>query len=160
MHTKRYQPADIKDGKCPNCGSRRLLYSGTAVTCTNCDTTIGKQFSKYGAKKQRYNGHDYDSRFEAGVAQYYDLLLRSGEIISLERQVRIPLEAYGVHICNYIIDFIATYPDGHKEYIEAKGYETDVWKIKWKMLEAKLAIEEPTSEMTLLKQGNMPKKRG
>lgn len=150
----QYKPQDIKHGKCPSCGSSRLVYTGNAVTCNNCSTVIGKTFSKYGAKKQVYNNQRYDSKYEAGVAQYLDTLLKAGEIKEIQRQVRIPLEAYGKHIFNYIIDFIVIYPDDHKEYIEAKGYETDLWKAKWKMLEGKLALEEPTSEMRLLKQSN------
>lgn len=159
VYTKRYQPQDIKNGKCPRCFSKRLLYSGGKITCDNCGETIGKTFSKYGAKKQEYKGNIYDSKFEAGTAEYYDTLLIANEIAEVQRQVRIPLQAYGVHIFNYIIDFIVIHHDGHKEYVEAKGYETDLWKAKWKMLEAKLAQEEPTSEMTLLKQGNMPRRK-
>lgn len=153
-YRKQYQPSDIKNGRCPSCNSKRLLIKGSTVECNNCGTTIGKTFSKYGAKKQEYNGSIYDSKFEAGVAEYADTLVAAGEIKEVQRQVRIPLEAYGVKIFTYIIDFVFIHNDGHKEYVEAKGYETDIWKAKWKMLEAKLAIEEPTSEMTLLKQRN------
>lgn len=153
VYQKRYKPGDIKNGKCPRCLSRRLLYSKGKVVCNNCGAVIGKTFSKYNAKKQEYNGHKYDSKYEANVAQDLDTKLATGEITEVQRQVRIPLEAYDKHIFNYIIDFIAIHPDGHKEYIEAKGYETDLWKTKWKMLEAKLAIEDPSAEMTLLKDG-------
>lgn len=156
---KQYKPDDIKNGQCPKCFSKRLLYAKGKVTCDNCGTTIGKTFSKYGAKKQEFNGNMYDSKFEAGVAEYYETLLIANEIKEVKRQVRIPLEAYGIKVFTYIIDFILIHHDGHKEYVEAKGYETDIWKAKWKMLEAKLAIEEPTSEMTLLKQSNFMKGR-
>ena len=158
-YIKRYKPQDIRGGKCPECKSGLFLYSKGAVTCRNCGYKIGKQFSKYGAKKQEYNGNMYDSKFEAGTAEYYDTLLLANEIKQVQRQVRIPLEAYGKHIFNYIIDFIIIHNDGHKEYVEAKGYETDLWKAKWKMLEGKLEKEDPTAEMTLLKQGKMPMKK-
>lgn len=157
-YIKRYEPKDMKNGKCPKCHLKRFKYSKGSITCDNCGTTIGKQFSKYGAKKQEYAGNMYDSKFEAGTAEYLDTLLMAGEIASVDRQVRIPLEAYNVKIFNYIIDFVVTHHDGHKEYVEAKGYETDIWKAKWKMLEAKLALEDPTAEMTLLKQGKQPKR--
>lgn len=153
MYTKRYKPEDIKDGKCPECGDKRFLYRGSFVQCTNCGEKIGESFNKYGAKKQEYKGHKYDSKFEANIAQDLDLKLNAGEILEVQRQVRIPLYAYGIKVFTYIIDFIVKHKDGHLEYIEAKGYETDIWKAKWKMLEAKLAKEEPTSEMTLIKQG-------
>lgn len=157
-YRKQYKPDDIKNGKCPNCSSKRLLYKSSKVTCDNCGTEIGKTFNKYGAKKQEYAGKVYDSKFEAGIAEYYDTLLMAGEIKEVQRQVKIPLEAYGKHIFNYIIDFVIIHNDGHKEYAEAKGYETEIWKTKWKMFEAKLALEEPGSELTLIKQGVMPKK--
>lgn len=159
VYRKQYQPSDIKNGKCPRCLSKILRYEKGAVTCGNCDLEIGKTFSKYGAKKQEYKGNIYDSKFEAGTAEYFDTLLTAGEIKEVQRQVRIPLEAYGIKIFNYIIDFIIIHHDGHKEYVEAKGYETDLWKAKWKMLEGKLALEEPTSEMTLIKQGKMPRRK-
>ena len=159
VYRKQYQPDDIKNGQCPVCGSKRLLYQGGKVKCDNCGEVIGKTFSKYGAKKQEFNGNMYDSKFEAGVAEYYETLLIAKEVKEVQRQVRIPLEAYGVKIFNYIIDFIIIHHDGHKEYVEAKGYETDLWKAKWKMLESKLALEEPLSEMTLLKQSNFGTRR-
>ena len=158
-YTKKYQPDDIKDGKCPECESKRLIYQGGKIKCYNCSTTIGQTFNKYGAKKQEFKGTIYDSKFEAGVAEYYDTLLVANEVKEVLRQVRIPLEAYGKKIFTYIIDFIVIHHDGHKEYVEAKGYETDLWKAKWKMLEAKLAVEEPLSEMTLLKQGTFRKRK-
>lgn len=158
-YVKRYQPADIKNGRCPNCNSSRLLYQGGKVKCDNCGTEIGRSFSKYGAKKQEINGRIYDSKFEAGGAIHYDTLLKAGEIKEVIPQFKIPLEAYGKHIFNYYIDFLIIHLDGHKEYVEYKGYETDLWKAKWKMLGAKLALEEPTSEMTLLKQSNFAGRR-
>lgn len=153
VYKKQYLPDDIKDGRCPKCGNNCLLYSRGSVTCKNCGTTIGKTFNKYGAKKQEYRGQIYDSKFEVSVAEDLDTKLALGELAEVKRQVRIPLEAYGVHICNYVIDFIATKKDGTNQYIEAKGYETDAWKLKWKMLEAKLAIEDPSAELMIIKQG-------
>lgn len=159
VYRKQYQPNEIKNGKCPRCLSKQFLHSGGNITCQNCGLPLGKTFNKYGAKKTAFKGKIYDSKFEAGTAEYYDTLLGVGEIKEVQRQVKIPLEAYGVHIFNYFIDFIVIHHDGHLEYVEAKGQETDVWKAKWKMLEGKLALEEPTSEMTLIKQGKMPRRK-
>lgn len=152
MHRQINKPNSMKSACCPHCGSTRLMLKGSKLTCTNCDEVLGQTFNKFGAKKSTYNGFNYDSKFEANVAQDLDLRLRVGEIKGIERQVKIPLVAYGKHITNYFIDFVVTHNDGHLEYVEAKGYETDVWKMKWKMLEGKLALEDPSAEMTLIKQ--------
>lgn len=152
MYTKRNAPVDMKTAKCPECGSDRLIYGGGKLTCSNCGHVIGATFNKYGAKKSTYNGYNYDSKFESQIAQDLDLRLKAGDIAGVEKQVKIDLRAYGAHITNYFIDFLVTHNDGHLEYIEVKGYETDVWKMKWKMLEAKLAEEDKTAEMTLIKQ--------
>ena len=153
MYMKRYQPKAMNSAICPSCRGKSFLYRSGKVICTNCGDTLGQTFNKYGAKKTVFNGHRYDSKFEANVAQDLDLKLRAGELKEVRRQVKIPLEAYGKHIFNYYIDFVVTHEDGHLEYIEAKGKETDLWKAKWKMLEGRLKEEDPTAEMTLIKQG-------
>lgn len=107
------------------------------------------------AKKQTYGGQNYQSGFEAGYAMELDLRLKAGEITKWERQVKIPLDVNGYHITNYFIDFIVYYPDGMVEYVETKGYETDVWKMKWKLFEA-LYSEKPDVRITLVKQAKAP----
>lgn len=159
VYQKQYQPNEVKKTKCPRCLGSQFLTTGSKRTCHNCGYLMEKTFNKFGARKQQYKGTIYDSKFEAGTAEYLDMQLSSGQVKNVLKQVKIPLFAYEVKIFNYIIDFVVIHHDGHKEYVEAKGYETDLWKAKWKMLEAKLAIEEPDSVMTLLKQGNMPKRR-
>lgn len=153
MYLKKYQPKDNKFAECPKCLSKRLLYSKGKLTCTNCNHIIGATYNKYGAKKTEYNGHRYDSKLEANYAQHFDTMLKAKELIKVERQVKIPLEAYGKHITNYFIDFILTHKDNHKEYAEIKGRETDTWKLKLKMLEGKLEKEEPNSEIIVYYQG-------
>jgi hypothetical protein len=150
----------VKSASCPNCGSTRLLLSKGILKCTNCDTPIGKvENNKYGAKKTDYSGVKYHSRFEAECAEILDTRLRAKDIKKVERQVKIDLRAYDEHMTNYFIDFVITHNDGHREYIEAKGAETDLWKLKFKMLEAKLKNEEPDAELTLWKQRSYKKVR-
>jgi transcription initiation factor TFIIIB Brf1 subunit/transcription initiation factor TFIIB len=157
MYRKVNQPDAAKTAECPECKSKRLLYQSGKLKCTNCGHVIGATFNKYGAKKQEFKGHRYDSKFEAQIAEDLDTRLLAKDIKAVDRQVRIPLEAYGKHIFNYIIDFVITHNDDTKEYIEAKGYETDLWKTKWKMFEAKMNIEEPTSVLTIIKQRSYKK---
>jgi len=88
---------------------------------------------KYKSRKVWYNGAQYHSVREAQYAHSLDLRVRAKEITSWKRQVKIPLKVGDVLITNYIIDFVVTYNSGRKEYLEVKGFETDVWKIKWKL---------------------------
>ena len=40
------------------------------------------------------------------------------------------------HLTNYYIDFVVHHNDGTIEYVECKGVEQDLWRLKWTMLEA------------------------
>lgn len=105
------------------------------------------------AKKQTYNNQKYDSGFEAGYAAELDLRVKAKDIKSWERQVKIPLDVNGYHIANYYIDFIIHHLDGITEYVETKGYATDVWRMKWKIFEA-LYGDKPDVVLTVVKQAN------
>lgn len=59
----------------------------------------------------------------------------AGRISALQRQVRFPLEVNGVLICTYVADF--TYiEDGFYIVEDAKGFVTDVYDLKRKLLKA------------------------
>lgn len=109
-------------------------------------------YAKYKNVPQTYNGINYHSRFEAGYARDLDLRVKAKDIKSWERQVKIELTAHGKRIANYYVDFLIHHNDGSKEYVEVKGYETDTWKIKWKIFEAQMEAEEPGTVLTVVKQ--------
>ena len=92
--------------------------------------------NKYHSNKCIYNKNIYHSRFEAKYAQELDLRLKAKDIAGWERQIKIPLEVNGYLICNYYIDFVIYHNDEIIEYVECKGFSTDLWKIKWKLFEA------------------------
>ncbi len=108
--------------------------------------------SKYRNKFTDYEGHRYHSKFEAKVAQDLDLRVKANDIRSWERQVRIDLRVDGKHICNYYIDFIIYHNNDTVEYLEVKGMETDLWRIKWKLFELQIKREEPDSILTVMKK--------
>ncbi len=119
--------------------------------CQICKDTKSKQKNKFNAKGQTYNGVWFHSTFELNVYQALEWKLKAGEIKKLERQVKIDIRVNGVHITNYYIDMLVTHNDGFREYIEAKGVETQDWKIKWRLLEAILDEYDPGATMTLEK---------
>lgn len=92
--------------------------------------------NKYNAVRSTYNGYTYDSKKEADHAVELDWLKKAGEIKKWERQHKISIDINGVHICNYFVDFKVYYNDGHVEFHEVKGFETDLWRIKWRLAKA------------------------
>lgn len=107
--------------------------------------------NKYGAKKQTYNGTKYDSTLEAKVAEDLDWQLKSGDLIEVKRQVKIPLMVNKVLICNYYCDFRVVDKHGQVKYIEAKGMELPVWQIKKKLFLALIPEIDPGAEFEIIK---------
>ncbi len=106
--------------------------------------------NKYNARKTLYRGVTYDSAREAKYAFELDMRKRAGLIDSWERQIVIPLRAHKTLIAKYKIDFVV-YQDGITEYVEVKGFETAVWKLKWKLFKAQMAIDAPDAVLTIIK---------
>lgn len=107
--------------------------------------------NKMSAKGQHYNGQFYHSTGEMNYAQQLDLRKRANDIRDWQRQVKIDLKVNGVHITNYFIDFIIEHNDGRKELVEYKGYETDLWQVKWNLLKAVKDELYPGAIITLVK---------
>lgn len=92
---------------------------------------IQKKANKYGAKTTIFNGEKYDSKGEAGHAAELNIRLKIGEISKIERQRTFPLYGKnGGRITTHRVDFLVTYPDGHQEVEEYKGFATPLWKMK------------------------------
>jgi hypothetical protein len=104
-----------------------------------------KPVSKYRAKPTFVDGFRFDSKREAERWSQLQLLLKAGRIRNLERQVTYRLEIMGVLICKYRADF--TYEelqrDGSWSAVteDVKGYATDAYKLKKKMMKACHGIE-------------------
>ena len=87
--------------------------------------------SKYGSTKTLYNGVLYDSKLESTCAAQLDALIRSGYVLSWQGQVWFQV---GPAI-RYVADFYVLYAQGEPRTIDAKGAETDVFKLKRKLFE-------------------------
>jgi hypothetical protein len=97
-------------------------------------------YTKYRAKRTEYNGLIYASKFEAGVAQELDLRMAAGEFVKIEPQFRIPLYIYLANgeraaFRTYVCDFRCEKPDGSYLLVEAKGFKTETYNVKRKILE-------------------------
>jgi hypothetical protein len=122
-------------------------------------------------KKNTYNDIKYDSGWEAQYANELDLKIFAGIIKSWQRQVVIEINVIEVdgnpvltdntmlqlkkagipftHICNYRIDFVVTNNDDSKEYIEVKGVQTEIFKMKFKLFNALFKIIHPEVKIIL-----------
>lgn len=114
-------------------------------------TYFVKKGNKYNNTPQLYNGNRYDSKKEASYAQELDLRLRAKDIKEWTRQVKVPLKINGYQITNYYLDFKIIHNDDSVEWIEIKGFETEVWRLKKKLFEALLPEISPGSIYTIIK---------
>jgi hypothetical protein len=100
-------------------------------------TGWAKAFLKKNTKASKYQnqkitsqttGRSFGSKLEANLFELLLLRERAGEIKELKQQVRVPLtKAEIVYIPDFSYILTAT---EIKEYAEAKGFETDAWRIK------------------------------
>ncbi len=85
-----------------------------------------------------YNGRVYHSKAEALQAFELDRLKAAGKIYMWEAQPRLPIIwPGGPVICVVVLDFcILDSPAKaiQKRYVEIKGWESEIWKLKKKLL--------------------------
>jgi hypothetical protein len=108
-------------------------------------------YTKYKAKRTIYNGQEYASKFEATIAQELDLRMGAGEFVKVEPQFRIPLYIYLANgerktLFAYVCDFRCERPDGSYLLVEAKGYKTNIYRVKKKILELVWLPDNPGYE--------------
>ena len=93
------------------------------------------EVNKYHARKVVIDGITFASGLEGQRYRMLKLMERAGEIADLRLQVAYSLEVNGAKICKYIADFV--YSINGVEVIEdAKGKQTDVFRLKFKHMAA------------------------
>jgi hypothetical protein len=120
-----------------------------------------KSGNKYHAKSTQYQGIAYHSKLEAAYAEELTLRQMAKDIKGWDRQVPLDLKVNGVHITNYYIDFVIQHNDGSQEFVECKGFEMEVWKLKWRILEATFDQfkEHPDDKLIVIKQSSSWRRR-
>ena len=113
--------------------------------------------NKYGAQKTVYNGRHYDSKLEAGHAQDLDLRMKAGEFTEITPQYRIKLYVYlpdgkKADLFTYVCDFRCTKPDGSYLLVESKGVETNVYRVKKRILDLVWLPDHPDYEYEVWKK--------
>jgi len=128
---------DPQDEKCAFCGEPKA--------------SKGTNGPKYKSSKQEYNGRWYHSKLEANYAAQLDFMKKAGEIKEWRPQVKLSFKVNGVLICNHYVDFRIITKDGTVQYHETKGYETDSYRMKKKLLLALLPEIDPGAEYIVIK---------
>ena len=93
--------------------------------------------NKYGAKTVLDDGYRFDSQLEHKRYCELKLLLKAGEITELNIHPQYRCAVNGKKICTVILDF--EYKDavtGEMHYIDVKGYDTALSRLKRKLIEA------------------------
>lgn len=100
-----------------------------------------RRYSKYNAKKVEIDGIKFDSKAEGDYYLHLKQQVAERKILGFERQKRMLLqEGFSVEGVKgkirpifYVVDFIITENDGTLTYVDVKGMETDVFKLKKKL---------------------------
>lgn len=96
-----------------------------------------KPKNKYNAKKVVSDGYCFDSKAERDYYEELKLRMRLGEVKYFLRQVPFHLPGN----VKYIVDFEVFLQTGEVEYIDVKGFQTEIFKIKKKQVEALYPIK-------------------
>lgn len=98
--------------------------------------------NKYHNRPVVIDGKRFASRREGDRYSVLKLLERAGKISDLETQVRYSLDVNGMHVCYFVADF--RYFDTEKRQVvveDSKGFRTDVYRLKAKLMRAVYGIE-------------------
>lgn len=107
--------------------------------------------SSEGRRRRTYGGRVYASRAEAEHALSLDLQQRAGLIRAWQPQYRIPIIVNGVKVCSYVADFRVVDRDDVVSLHEVKGYETQLWALKRKLLDVTFLREHPRVELIVVR---------
>jgi len=96
--------------------------------------------SKWRNVRTTLDGIHFASKREARRYAELKIELQAGELTDLKLQKRFALCVNGVHVCDYIADFVYR-RHGVRVVEDAKGKATDVYKIKRALMRAIYGIE-------------------
>lgn len=93
--------------------------------------------NKYRAVKTTRDGILFDSKLESIVYGELQILQAGGLIKDMELQKEFVIEVNGKQICIYIADYFFTIVASGKRCVaDAKGFLTDTFRLKWKLMQA------------------------
>lgn len=99
------------------------------------------RFSKYFSRITVIDGIKFHSRREAQRYAELKLHVKAGNLVSFERQVPFVCAVNDVKVCTYYADFVTYSKDGQRTVEDVKGFRTDIYKLKKKLVEALYGIK-------------------
>lgn len=111
-------------------------------------TSFYGDWRKYKNKRTTIKGIHYDSKFESKVGKDLEYRMMAKDIACFSRQVNFPLVVNGIKITTYRADFVVEHNDKSLEVVEAKGFLTDLGRIKLLLFEALF----PQYKLTIVRQ--------
>lgn len=155
-HRQPHHCVSIQRSFCPHLKRNKL-------PCISLDKVMkashGARINSNRKSRCRMN-HIHDSGLEANICNDLHTLKRSGAIKNIESQYKIEIMVCRHHICNHYVDFFVEWrknpidclPTGslqqswhtntildfnfRKTFVEAKGPETDIWRMKHRLVQA------------------------
>lgn len=94
-------------------------------------TTVPPKLSKYHAVMEECQGIKFQSKKEARYFRELKARMFAGEVLYFLRQV--PFDLIGG--VKYRVDFMEVWANGTIHYIDVKGFKTQTYKIKRRMVE-------------------------
>jgi hypothetical protein len=100
-----------------------------------------KRKSKYKNRATQCDGFTFDSIVERDYYVHLKANQNAGSVKMFLRQVPLHIVCNDESVCKYVCDFQVFYSDGLVEFVDVKGIQTDIFKIKKKLVEAQYPIE-------------------
>ena len=97
----------------------------------------GVDISRSGKEARTVDGITFASKAEARYYRELCLAQQAGTVLMFLLQVPIRLPGGTKYVC----DFVVFYPDGQVRWLDVKGRETDMFKLKKKQVEDLYPIE-------------------
>jgi hypothetical protein len=124
---------------------RRVKINGACRGNMKLTDMIKKRANKFNAAATTVDNKKFDSKLEAAYYTHLKTLKRIGDVEYFLMQVPIVLLGGKKYVC----DFLVFYTDGRIEYVDVKGRETELFKLKKSIVEAQYPIK-----IKVLKKGD------
>lgn len=119
--------------------NKKTVHSAKMETKRNTNNK-----NKFHAQKTVYNNITFDSKKEANFCERLDNLIKSGDVLSYERQIKYDITINNIKCCYYKLDFLINYANGNIEYVDIKGLKRgcsyQMFRLKKKLVEASYGI--------------------
>lgn len=163
MYRHQHALDNMKSFKCPqpDCGSKYARIIKGKLFCGDCGHLVGHtsegKSNKFGAKRTEFKGTIYDSKFEASVASELDTRKLAGDIKDFDTQFKVEMwlhrpDGAKAFCIKHKVDFRIHHNDGSYELLEAKGVETQDYKMRRRALESVFLPMNPDYTYTVIKQ--------